>query len=135
MRRTRLLVVMVFVASLVGCATSNFDKESELPRYTKDIEVKVAYDPSAVFPKSGTYSWARSLHRLPDTPRLRMPLEERIQKAVRRELASKGYKFGGLEEFGFLVGYQVALEKNIDASANKGWLAYLGRAYREGSAI
>jgi hypothetical protein len=105
----------------VAVQTANTSREAgnRSPSSVKQRVIRTAYSPVALFPESGSFSFAR-LSKLPADPRAReAELEGQLRQAIIREMTSKGYTFGGPDLRLLLsvdVAYHGAVPSHMDPS-------------------
>jgi hypothetical protein len=80
------------------------------------VQVNQDWDPSATFTGLRSWAWQSSTPALTGNPRLDDPLlQARIQSAIEKSLAEKGYTRAASGKADFLVTYHVALQQKLDA--------------------
>ncbi|HTO54278.1 MAG TPA: DUF4136 domain-containing protein [Myxococcota bacterium] len=80
------------------------------------IDVKQDWDPNADFAKLHTWAWQSSTPSVTGNPRLDDPLvHARIQGALEKALAAKGFAKESVPRPDFLVAYHIAIQQKLDA--------------------
>jgi hypothetical protein len=118
-----ILAFSLTVLLIPGCAT---------------IRPDIDYDPKQDFNKLNSYAWLPIADSSDNNPgKIRNDLlHDRIQGAIERELAAKGYeKTASVESADFGINYLINIETKIDVSTiHTGW-AYSPGGYFYGSGI
>lgn len=98
----RCLIAATLALGSAGCSTLVIDRD---------------FDPEYDFASLRTYAWMPDPQPETGDPRIDRNelLFQRIDRAVDRVLAEKGYRETSAEEADFLVGYYLTLEQKVDA--------------------
>lgn len=102
MKSLRIILSLALIAGLVSCSSVN---------------VKTDYDRELNFSNLKTFDWMAHPQNSSANPLLRNTLlEQRVQSAVTRELAAKGYqKASGQADF--LIAYHAGLQDKVDVTS------------------
>ena len=97
----RLSLAVLFLLAAAACSS---------------VEVQSDWDPSASFGGLHTWAWQGSTPTVTGNPRLDDPLvHERIQGAVEKSLAEKGFSKSVSGKPDFWVAYHIAMQEKLDA--------------------
>ncbi|MEM8955678.1 MAG: DUF4136 domain-containing protein [Verrucomicrobiota bacterium] len=118
--KSQLLTFSLFAASLLISACST-------------ITVRSDFDPKANFSALRTYAWMPLPPNNTGDPRVDNPLvEKRIMDAIDSQLAAKGFQKTSSGSADFLVGYAVAVNREMRAHVIDNYYAYPYPYYRAG---
>lgn len=111
MKQSFSLPTLLGVTALLACAAS--------------VRVSQDYDPAFSFADLQTYGWIQESSMARDKSGVRYPLvESRIQDAVDRELAAKGYRKADADQADFLVAFHAAAQEKLDVFTTYDYYGY-----------
>jgi hypothetical protein len=109
------MLLLVLPLMICGCHEG---EKTAVPQTLSNVSVRASYAPSAKFLSGGKYAFVTSPSDSEEGSEAAL-IYQRIQKALTKELKSKGYKPGQYTDVSLFVAYTVGLQQEINVLTAK----------------